>query len=289
MSNTLDIRCPENITNMQPSAPPYDPDAELIQRLYIIAARYEIQDEFIKAIKMLYNIEIVILIDDSGSMNEQSDSPPTSHPYTPFSRWNEAERIFEHVMFIATALNPNGIDLFFLNRQSYTNIRNIEQIKDIFKTGPSGYTPLITAFNNILLHKANIIKERKLLVMIITDGEPTDYGSKSINEFKKCLQSKPDNVYVSIIACTGDKRIMKYLNDFDNNPLIKNFDVNDDYENEKIEVLAAQDKDFRFSFGDYIVKCMLGSSNKYFDNLDQINIKTCKRKVPIGSCGCFGC
>jgi hypothetical protein len=295
----LNTRYPENVNpsppefSREPSAPPasapyYDPEAELIQKLYSVAARYEIQEEFIKAIKMLFGWEIVLLLDDSGSMNQQSDSPPTSSAYSTFSRWDELKRIVEHIMFIATTLDTDGIDLYFLNRSPVKNVSSLDQVNHIFSTGPGGQTPLITAFNTILREKAHILTERKLLVLIITDGEPNDYGNNSVSEFGKCLQNKPDNVYVGIVACTGDKQTMKYLNNFDNDKRIKNFDVCDDYNNEREEILAVQGQDFRFSFGDYVVKCILGSSNKYFDNLDQVNVKTGKKKVSIGSCGCFG-
>jgi hypothetical protein len=299
----LTTRYPENTTTCPPpqasgppapSAPYYDPDAEHIQKLYAIAARYEIQDEFIKAIKMIYGWDIVLLCDDSGSMSQQSDSPPTTNAYTTFSRWDELKRIVEHIMFIGTALDTDGVDLYFLNRRPVTNVNCLEQVNHTFSTGPGGGTPLITAFNRILYdkgyvnEKGHIPNEKKLLIIIATDGEPNDYGTNSISEFKKCLQNKPDNVYVSVVACTGDKQTMKYLNDLDKDKSIKNFDVCDDYNNERTEVLEVQDPDFRFSFGDYVVKCILGSSNKYFDNLDQVNVKTGKKKVTVSSCGCFG-
>lgn len=299
----LTTRYPE-ITNTcpppQPSAPPasapyYDPEAELIRKLYEVAARYEIQDEFIKAIKKIFGWEIVLLLDDSGSMNQQSDSPPTSNAYSTFSRWDELKRMVEHIMFISTSLDPDGVDLYFLNRQPVTNVSSMEQVNHIFSSGPGGQTPLITAFNHILRNKGyslddktQVLPERNLLIIIITDGEPNDYGTSSVSEFKKCLQNKPNNVYVSIVACTGDKQTMKYLNDFDNDKTIKNFDVCDDYNNERVEVLETQGPDFRFSFGDYVVKCLLGSSNEYFDKLDQVNMKTGKKKLSVSSCGCFG-
>jgi hypothetical protein len=296
----LSTRYPENTTTCPPpdyhpqasappaSAPYYDPEAELIRKLYAVASRYEIQDEFIKAIKKIYGWEIVLLLDDSGSMSQQSDCPPSTNAYTTFSRWDELKRMVEHIMFIATALDTDGVDLHFLNRKSVPNVSSLEQVNYIFSTGPGGQTPLITAFNRILLDKAHILTEKKLLVIIITDGEPNDYGTSSVSEFQKCLRNKPENVYVSIVACTGDKQTMKYLNDFDNDKSIINFDVCDDYNNERVEVLEAQDPGFRFSFGDYVVKCILGSSNKYFDNLDQVNVRTGKKKITVGCCGCFG-
>lgn len=48
-------------------------------------------------------------------------------------------------------------------------------------------------------------------------------------------------------------------------------DLVDDYYSEKIRIQTAQRSNFRFSFGDYIVKILLGSIDKSLDNLDGSN------------------
>jgi hypothetical protein len=60
----------------------------------------------------------------------------------------------------------------------------------------------------VLENKKKEIQERKLLILLATDGAPTDdQGYQNINELKHVLQHerKPiDRVPVTIIACTGE-------------------------------------------------------------------------------------
>ena len=60
----------------------------------------------------------------------------------------------------------------------------------------------------ILEEKKQQIKDRKLIILIATDGEPTDEeGFRNIEEFRHVLkhERKPiDRIPVTIIACTGD-------------------------------------------------------------------------------------
>ncbi|CAF3528882.1 unnamed protein product [Rotaria sp. Silwood1] len=60
---------------------------------------------------------------------------------------------------------------------------------------------------------------------------------------------------------------MSYLNDWDR--AIPNLDVVDNYENEKQEVLEMQGRSFPFSFGDYVVKILMGGVDSWFDLLDE--------------------
>ncbi|CAF1585811.1 unnamed protein product, partial [Didymodactylos carnosus] len=59
-------------------------------------------------------------------------------------------------------------------------------------------------------------------------------------------------------------------------------DVVDDYRNEKKDILKIQqDPMFSFSFGDYIVKILLGSIHPWFDELDE------KKVDPRGPTGAY--
>lgn len=43
----------------------------------------------------------------------------------------------------------------------------------------------------------------------------------------------------------------------------------DDYRSERNEIKRAQGKNFAFSFGDYVVKCLIGSFDRDTDKLDE--------------------
>jgi hypothetical protein len=141
---------------------------------------------------------------------------------------------------------------------------------------PNGFTPLTAGVSSILREKAAVIAERKMLLVIVTDGEPTDTsGRVDIPSFTRVLRDRPANVFVSIVACTDDEGSVGYLNKLDR--AVPRLDVTDDYASERREVLLAQGPAFHFTFGDYVVKSLLGCVDASFDNLDE-------RRVGGGGC-----
>jgi len=61
--------------------------------------------------------------------------------------------------------------------------------------------------------KRAALAEKSLLLMIFTDGAPTDdFGNAQIPQFLQDLASKPRNVFVQIVACTDDEGAVAYLN-----------------------------------------------------------------------------
>lgn len=70
-----------------------------------------------------------------------------------------------------------------------------------------GPTPIVPVFRRVLRDKQNEISERKLLILLATDGVPTDdQGFRDIRSFKHVLKyerNPTDRIPVTIIACTG--------------------------------------------------------------------------------------
>jgi hypothetical protein len=239
-----------------------------LARFRELAGRYEIRPDFCSKLRQLEGFEIVIVCDDSGSMAnilDQTQGDPFGKKYT---RWDELKHYVSIVTDIAGVLDQNGLDIYFLNRPSVTGITHSDQVQPLFQNPPAGYTPIPRVFNQILRDKAAIIAEKKMLILIATDGQPTnDVGNDATNEFFQCLKARSQNVYVSIIACTDDNSSMAYLNEIDR--IVPSVDVNDDYVSEKKEVQMAQGTNYAFSFGDYVVKTLLGSIDPVFDTLDE--------------------
>jgi hypothetical protein len=103
--------------------------------------------------------------------------------------------------------------------------------------------------------------------MIVTDGEPTDLNGKvNIKQFKDCLLSRPDNVYTTIAACTDDDESVEYLNNWDKQ--IPRLDISDDFRSERVQIKKLKGQDYSFTFGDYIVKSLIGSIDPDLDVLD---------------------
>lgn len=235
-----------------------DPRLEQFRKL---AARFEIRDDFAAKLRILEGYQIVMLCDDSGSMNTV-DHVSGQNAFAPgVSRWDELKYMCSIVVDIASVLDRDGIDVFFLNRMGQTNVFNSDMVANLFVNLPSGSTPLVTALQNIFRTKAN--SETKLLVLIATDGEPNE-GSAAL---KHLLETRPANTFVSIIACTSDASAVNFLNHLDN--VVPCVDVVDDYHSELSQIRTKRGADFKYSFGDHLVKTLLGSILPEFDNVDE--------------------
>lgn len=149
------------------------------------------------------------------------------------------------------------------------NIRCPDDILPHMAISPNGYTPLSRVFGTVLNNNnPKFLGEKKLLVIIVTDGEPTDDNGKAdIKGFRAVLKSRAKSVYTTIVSCTDEEDTMSYLNNWDR--ALPRLDVVDDYKSEKNEVLRVQGRHFRFTFGDYVVKSLLGSIDPSLDNLDE--------------------
>lgn len=158
---------------------------------------------------------------------------------------------------------------YFLNRPAIHNISNASQLNETFNIKPKGFTPLPRVLAQVLREHAKFLAQKKLLIIIVTDGEPTDdKGYQAIGKFKDTLLRRDCRVYTSIIACTDDDVAVEYLNRWDEE--LPRLDVVDDFRNERKEVQRACGKDFHFTYGDYVVKSILGSIDPEIDNLDTL-------------------
>ncbi|CAF5048088.1 unnamed protein product, partial [Rotaria sp. Silwood1] len=103
-------------------------------RLRVIAAQYEINDTLTQHLNILQQFKIVVLCDDSDSMNTLVDG-------TTDTRWDELRSIVRIVIEIGTVFDSNGIDVHFLNRLSMPNVTDTQQVVESFSQRPTGITP----------------------------------------------------------------------------------------------------------------------------------------------------
>jgi hypothetical protein len=129
------------------------------------------------------------------------------------TRWNEACKFVRTVMQFAGAARgqQGGVELHFLNRAGpQQRVRTVAEAAQYFQSPPAPRcgTPLITAMNKIFKAREN---SGPYLLVVVTDGEPTDYESDNIAIMKNTLMTKPRNVHVSMVECTSEKETMDYL------------------------------------------------------------------------------
>ncbi len=119
----------------------------------------------------------------------------------------------------------------------------------------------------MISYNAVELTERKLLVIIFSDGCPTVQNMSeqdAIKQFKKILKFRQpiDRIFVSIVACTDDEQALHYLANWDSD--IKNLNVVNDYQSEKRRICDL-DKP-KFTYGNYVAKILLDSFVKTDDD-----------------------
>ena len=112
----------ENINNWNNTQPPPHYNIDTIptapleplpiisksQKIHNLISKYEIDNLFSEKLDVLSNYEIVLLIDDSGSMN----TPLVDSIHN--TRWDELKEVVKIVIEVTTIFDDDGIDINFL-------------------------------------------------------------------------------------------------------------------------------------------------------------------------------
>jgi hypothetical protein len=260
------------------------PEQFRMNRFCDIAAKYEIRPDFCSKLRLLEDYEIILIADDSGSMATRISDIPSTNPLASTSsfafapsktRWLELLEFSNIVVEIASVMDSDGIDIYFLNRPPLLNIHNPLQPEFLtaFSFPPRGSTPLVKTLQSVIASRCRTGTstdcKKNTLIIIATDGTPDE----GVDEFIKTIKFRPPNINISILACTDDDAAVSYMNNIDR--IIPGVDVVDDYRSELIEIRKARGSHFPFSYGDYVVKILLGSIDPVMDKLDESNSCCC--------------
>ena len=217
----------------------------------------------------LQDYEIVFIADDSGSMT--LSSVPTNQRQLGVaspSRWDELTGTIGMVVDVATCFDPDGVDVFFLNRASVTGVKSRDDPKltQAMSQPPYGTTPLTETLQQAMVQYAR--SERPVLFIIATDGEPNGGHSAFRNLVTQGVKKHFGSATFKyqILACTDDESAIGWLNRFDQE--FQEVDVMDDYFSEKQQVIRAGRCPV-FTRGDWIMKALLGPVSSKFDNWDE--------------------
>ena len=241
------------------SAPSQPPEFSLIG----FQNKYEIHPKWLGSLEKLVHYDSVLVLDDSGSMNLPAD-PDVN--YT-FSRWEELKRTVQ-IIVEAHELIGVPMDIYFLNRGIYRGISNWSQISHTFSSPPSGFTNIVNILNRVYTDHVSSDMQRNLTVHILTDGHPTDfYGNENIMQLTNWLTNRwlIDRTFFSIILCTDDEEVVSSYRYLEYNPSswnrgVPGVDVTEDYRGELRDVQYARgSRWYRFTFGDYVVKTLVGA------------------------------
>lgn len=224
-------------------------------------ARYEVTGATAKDLAAVLDYNVVFVFDDSGSMNNPVAGASVTDTRT---RWDELKETARVCIDFGTCLDTNGVDVFFLNRSGRTGVRDLADVDVMFVPEPAGGTPIVATLDRIVRHPALNPEERRLLIVLFTDGVPTTTGGRvDVDGLRQWLKTRHRNVAVSIVACSDEPADVSYLNTLDGMPGV---DVTDDFRKEQAEALRAGRP--RYTLGDHYVKAILGPLDKRYDAQD---------------------
>ncbi|EKM84256.1 hypothetical protein AGABI1DRAFT_88991 [Agaricus bisporus var. burnettii JB137-S8] len=163
-------------------------------------------------VQKLRAVKVVMVVDDSISMAG--------------SLWHQAGLALTGlVSTIETDFNANGIDLCFLNNPTFeSNIKSHDRVESIFKSvRPEGSTPTGAKLQELFNMYLPLVEDPMrgtppTVIMVITDGVPTDTVDKVIVEAARRLDD--NNVPlrrfgVSFVQIGDDPDAAEYLKELD--------------------------------------------------------------------------
>jgi len=255
-------------------APPVDTD--LMMAMHGVLRRYEVSRLAAKDLLVLKSYDLILLVDDSGSMKR-------TDPGCNRSRWMELKDALGPVIATAGCFNKSGLDVYFLNREKIQNVvtPEDENFKQSMLKPPYGSTPMTQMVETIVHDRErsaridNSLIEKPVLLMIFTDGEPDDGPARFGKVLRSVLKRESTKLKFrcQIMACTGCDEEVEWLKKLDDE--LDELDVTDDYMTEKIQ--AERCAAGTFSRGDWLMKAMLGGIHAKYDCLNEVN------KRPHGS------
>lgn len=168
----------------------YDP------KLVEIFDRYNIDDDSrVNATMNILDKRIIILCDDSSSMNEDYHNDKT--------KWNHVKdivKIIADMQFIC----GNRCDIRFLNKTSDPCFTS-DQVDKLFAFRPSGQSGLIS-LDAIIKNIISELKKEKndIMLLIVLDCVPND---KNFHKIIKNMTKKNKNISISLMLLSNDSNI----------------------------------------------------------------------------------
>lgn len=168
-----------------------------------------------------------------------------------------------------------------------------------FASDPEGWTPIELAYASLLTHwktadftatakttttssatatatAATDKSAKKYITLIITDGLPTNPVTREqdlsgFEAFLRRVRVPPAQFPITFALCTQDDLVVQFFNRLDEQLVA--LDVMTDFNSERTQVLQTQGPQSSYSYGDHIVKLLLGSSDADLDLLDERRIR----------------
>ena len=138
----------------------------------------DLPEDVVRDLLSIAGTDIVVVADDSGSMNQIADPTNTMNPKT---RWEELqETLIKLAHLLLVVDHSDGFHVQFLNDPTWHEIHSKQHVETLFYgRQPKGRTPLATRLRPLLSgqwHPKGHGAETDLILLIMTDGEPSDFA-----------------------------------------------------------------------------------------------------------------
>jgi hypothetical protein len=255
---------------------------QMLDQLSVLFARYEVPIGLLAKLCALSDYSLSIVIDDSGSMGDPTDSLK-SGAYTDFmkqyykdicadlskqmTRWEEEEdRLHLMIDFLAyiptgpiTVICMNRTDQFTLVRAGKTPQDFLNEghsyIRRMFTKSPAGGTPTMRVMQQSLNNAVGLTSH-----YLFTDGVPKDCSTDDLGRYlahRPNAQANP----LTFVSCTNVDEEAEWMKEIEEiGPYMAEVD---DYEAELREVRHDQGPTFPYSKGLWIMCLLVGALNPH--------------------------
>jgi len=230
--------------------------------------------EIAKELVQLGLYDIVIFIDDSGSMQFEEGG----------ERIKDLRLILERVAGTATCFDEDGISLRFMNANYdpslLENIKTEQQIERLMSSVQyKGLTPMGTELRRKVIDGIIVPKLQRQqytkphLVIIITDGQPAGESPSAVFDTIKYAAGEvgrargPGGIAFQVAQVGNDLKAREFLSKLDEDPAIGRLvDCTSNFENESDEM---RKKGVDLTPDLWLVKLMLGAIDRSYDSKDE--------------------
>jgi hypothetical protein len=241
--------------------------SDLTNDLSTLMGKYEIPFGMVNKLMELQTFEgMLFMIDDSGSMNNQTDTFIGGRAVT---RWEETRlRLLEMIEILAYVPTP-PITIVFLNRSDALKLDRTpghtpqqfltemtSQINRAFHNGPNGSTPYLRRMEQVFQRYSGT----RVVWYFFSDGVP-DGGKTAQSRIQQlCMtRANPEGNPITFFSCTNEDDQVEWMKTAEEvAPFCAEFD---DYNDEKGEVLKDQGLGIPFTKGFYIIGCLVAAMN----------------------------
>ena len=239
---------------------PSDVNLDIGGRVERMQNELDVPEQIVRDLLSVAGADIVVVADDSGSMGAVANYVTRS------TRWTELRDTLQKLAHMLLVVDhTDGFHIQFLNDPTWHEIRSGSQVETLFYgRQPKGRTPLATRLRPLLSgawHPKGHGAETDLILLIMTDGEPSDC---SFSELRQLVGQKSPKVFCTFMMCTEEDDVVEQYNkSLDRLPGV---DITDDYVSEKKEVEKLGNK---LSYYKWMAKAVLGGKMPKYDHMDE--------------------